>query len=243
MKEAAELAFWLNAEVIDDMFIVQFFDARKIFYQWDKVNSLLSIVGKWKGFEAYYRGFICGNYKDYKTLFYNIQDIKNCYQNMVMGYSNPEMCCKTARFGCYRVESEYKDWYNYGSTRDYKKWDINKEELLNDIRDCIHRKNVDACPLFDMNTVKRKVDKLPNYIVLNKDWEPLYKLDIENGVFVKKAVSISPLMPMFKIYTQDDVKSVLFSEIVNNKYLTFEDKLEMAANILKKEVEENPINN
>lgn len=138
MNKADELACRLGAKQRGLKYHIEFTDAKEIFYKWELINALLNIVDKWKGFEIYYLGYLCVVNKEYRRLFYALQDMKKCYF-----YYNEKgglFHCENFKFGCRFIELEYSN----------DKLDMQTELTLDSE---INQKKLDACPAFDRQRV------------------------------------------------------------------------------------------
>ena len=195
-KEALSLAKKLNCTIEESSYVVEL-KLSDVFNKWEYINSLLHIVDKWKGFEISYNDVVCTENKDYRVLFYAIQEIRSCYLRRLNIGAN---CEGKRKLGCWRLRSlafdanEYGStyWYKFGYFTDERTWTIDKEALWEHIDEEIKRMHAQICPMFSDNDIKKTISQLPNNInVGNLDkWKILYHSRITGDGVTKIPYSI-----------------------------------------------------
>jgi len=203
---ALRLSKKLNGIVEGDTITIDL-TVQEVFNLWEWVNALLNIVDKWRSFEIYYKSRLCVTNKDYRQLFYAIQEIRRCYYNEQDNPEDFEKC--NQGWGCHKVffvalgltHRCEKVWYQYGHFVEPNVWVIDKLKILNEVQIEIERKYLKVCPAFPKNRIQRVIDELPNEIILDENWEVSYKTEIIEGVLTEIADSIEYL-PEVSIYTK-----------------------------------------
>jgi len=142
MNKADELACRLGAKQRGLKYHIIFTDAKEIFYKWELINALLNIIDKWKGFEIYYHGYLCVVNKEYRRLFYSLQEMKQCYfhYNEKAGLFH----CECYALGCRFMTIDYWDG----------KFNMQMELAIDSE---INEKKLNACPAFDRQRVIRNI--------------------------------------------------------------------------------------
>lgn len=195
-KEAVMLAEKLNYTTENNLYIV-ILSFNDVFNKWEYVNELLHIIDKWSSFEICLNNIVCTTNRDYRRIFYEIQDIKTCYNKTRL---NNDYCITTYESGCWRVnnvifdihsfESAYKGWYKCGTLIGDSTWKIDKERIYNNISEDARVKNAHLCPFYSLDKLKTFLAESPDTIdVSDKDmWEIEYE-----DVLTEKGVESRPV--------------------------------------------------
>lgn len=233
MNDADDLACRMGAKQRGLKYHIEFADIKDVFSQWENINALLAIIDKWKGFEIYYNGFLCPENKEYKTLFYSIQDVRKCYF-WFLENSNINTSCHYTEFACAKLDllKGFKKWYNYGHTTDFKTWIIDKQLIIDELNSCIKLKKLDSCPVFDFQKVIERLNEIPDKILLDGNWELLYIISMEGDKMVKRPIDIKPTYIFGKKYDSNELREVPMYELINQKLISLPDKIEITQNKL-----------
>lgn len=200
-KKAISVAKKLNYKIDDGKYVVEL-SLLEVFNKWEHINLLLHIVDKWKSFEISLDNIICTTNKDYRTLFYAVQEIKNCYNNKKRDCID---CNKEYELGCWRLKCitinptyySYKYWYKFGHFLDETTWIINKDELIAYLETEIKRNYTYLCPNFSLDKAKQIIETLPGHINAGnlEKWEILYRNEFTSDGIVKVPYSIEHIEP------------------------------------------------
>lgn len=192
LRQALALAKKLNGVIEGELMVVDL-DIQEVFNQWEWVNSLLNIVDKWKSFEIYYKGRLCKESKEYRSVFYALQDIRNCYHATQDDPEDFEKCNEL--WGCHKLkyislnlrEPGVKHWFEYGHLLDPDTWRIDKNKILKEVQMEIERKHLKACPAFPLSRIQAVIDQLPDIIKIDENWHVIYKTEMVNGALTSVA--------------------------------------------------------
>jgi len=195
LPEALRLANKLGGISEGDIIRIKL-STQEVFNLWEWINALLNIIDKWASFEIYYKGILCKVNKEYRRLFYALQDLRQCYhanQDNPVDFEkcNPAWGCDQIQTVSLNLNAKSKQWYQYGNLTAPGVWLIDKAKILNAVQVEIARKHLTACPAFPASRVQKVIDKLPNSIVLDEFWEIEYKNEMIGGVLTKIVNSIS----------------------------------------------------
>lgn len=194
LPEALKLAAKLSGIVEGDFIRIKL-SVQEVFNLWEWINALLNIIDKWSSFEIYYKDRLCKVNKEYRRLFYALQDIRQCYHN----HDDPvdfEKCnsgwgCDQFKYISLGLNSPgIKMWYQYGHLEEPDTWIIDKAKILNDVQIEIARMHLTVCPEFPQSRIKKEIDQLPESITLDEFWGLDYKNEMVDGVLTKVVNSI-----------------------------------------------------
>ena len=195
LPEALRLSQKLKATTEQDLVRIEL-DIKEVFNLWEWINSLLNIVGKWKDFDIYYKDRVCNDSKEFKRLFYDLQEIRMCYHTMQDDPEDYEKC--NDKWGCKKLkyislglrDAGVKHWFEYGHQVNNETWEIDKNRILNEMQIEIDRKHLKACPAFPLKRIQDVIEALPGEISLDKNWEVEYTNELISGEMVKVSKTI-----------------------------------------------------
>ncbi len=194
LPEALRLAGKLGGVHEDDLVRIQL-STKEVFDLWEWVSSLLHAIDKWRGFEIYYKGRLCMVNKEYRRLFYALQDIRQCYHNHddPPDYEkcNPGWGCDYVSYISLGINSPgVKKWYTYGHLVEPDTWVIDKNKILAEVQIEIGRKHLTVCPAFPATRIQKVIDQLPDSFTLDEFWSVDYKNEMIDGKLTKVVNSI-----------------------------------------------------
>lgn len=212
-KDALELCSKLGFSKDGELYTIVL-SFKDIFNKWEYVNSLLNIVDKWSSFEICLNDIVCTTNKDYRKIFYDIQDVKTCYNRTK---ENNCSCNTEYESGCWRVdniifnihsfESAYKGWYKYGHLVKESIWVIDKAKIREEIAKEAQRQNAFLCPLYDFGRLNIFLKNSPDTIDVSD--ERIWKIDYEDVLTDKGVESIPETITYLKSdrFTFDHLKN------------------------------------
>lgn len=222
-KQALSIAKKLNYKIDNDSYIVEL-SLNEVFNKWEYINLLLHIVDKWKSFEISLDDVVCTTNKDYRALFYAIQEIKNCYNNKKRDCTD---CNKEYELGCWRLKSvtinptyySYKYWYKFGHFLDETTWIIDKDELITYLETEVKRNYTYVCPSFSLDKAKQIIETLPGHLNVGnlEKWKILYQDKFTSDGIVKVPYSIEHIEPKeenqvhinkYRYFAPGDIKNI-----------------------------------
>ena len=195
LPEALRLATKLNGVVEGDFIRIKL-SVQEVFNLWEWINDLLNVIDKWSSFEIYYKDRLCKVNKEYRRLFYALQEIRQCYHSTQDNPADYEKCnpgwgCDKVNFISLGLKSPgIKKWYDYGHLVEPDTWVIDKNKILNEVQIEIARKHLTVCPAFPNSRIQRVIDQLPDSITLDEFWVIDYKNEMVEGVMTKVVNSI-----------------------------------------------------
>ena len=186
LRQALNLSRKLNAVVDGDRVTIEL-DMREVFNRWEALNAILHLIDKWKSFDIYYKNQLCVVNKEYRALFYTLQELKQCYHTNQDDPEDYEKC--NEQWGCHKVkyvalalqERAVRHWFEYGHLLDPDTWVIDKKKLYKEVQIEIERKHLTACPAFPASRIKAVIDQLPDTIKIDEHWRVIYKTEMFNG--------------------------------------------------------------
>ena len=196
LPEALRLATKLGG-ISEGEYIRIKLSVKEVFNLWEWVNALLNVIDKWSGFEIYYKDSLCKVNKEYRRLFYALQDVRSCYRSMQDDPADYEKCnpgwgCDHIQFISLGLKSlGYTDWYRYGHLAEPDTWVIDKNRILNEVQREIERKHLTVCPAFPNSRIQRVIDRLPDSFIIDEFWKIEPKMEMIDGVLTKVVNSIS----------------------------------------------------
>ena len=190
IRQALNLSKKLNAVIDGDLVRIEL-DIQEIFNRWELVNAILNIIDKWKSFNIYFKDRLCVVNKDYRTLFYALQELKQCYHANQDDPEDYEKC--NEKWGCNKVnyialglrDQGVRHWFEYGHLVNPDTWAIDKNKILKEVQMEIERKHLKACPAFPLSRIQAVIDQLPDIIKIDENWHVIYKTEMVNGVLTR----------------------------------------------------------
>lgn len=206
IAEALRLCKKLKGAIDGDAINVEL-TVQEIFIYWEWVNALLNIIDKWRSFEIFYKDRLCVVNKDYRRLFYALQEIRQCYFHEQDNPEDYEKC--NQGWGCHKVHfvalgllmPGVKLWYQYGHLIEPNIWIIDKPKILSDVQMEIERKFLKVCPAFPNSRIQQAIDELPESLTLDEKWEVVYTPQMVKGVPTEVVDSIR-YIPEINFYTK-----------------------------------------
>jgi hypothetical protein len=174
----------------DNPNILKITDVDELFGRWDDFSIVIFNATKWAGTNVFFCGKPVLPYRN--DFFYTLQETKTCYSNFQI-VCDKEGFCMAAPWGCHRIKSLEKKitglygnfWYRYGHFLNEDTWAVDKERILKILTEEAKLKMLDICPGFDVERIRHSVNKLPEMINLDENWEIEYKADItSDGMFM-----------------------------------------------------------
>ena len=186
IRQALNLSKKLNAVIDGDLVRIEL-DIQEIFNRWELVNAILNIIDKWKSFNIYFKDRLCVVNKDYRTLFYALQELKQCYHANQDDPEDYEKC--NEKWGCNKVnyialglrDQGVRHWFEYGHLVNPDTWVIDKNKIRPDVQMEIERKHLKACPAFPAKRIQAVIEQLPDIIKIDENWHVIYKTEMVNG--------------------------------------------------------------
>ncbi len=167
---------------------------------WADFMVIATRVPNFVGSRAWFMGDEIVPFKP--DFFYSLQDtLQYCYKGFKETSYIKTFCLHD--WGCRRLSSIRKEidpadkwtfhmhWYRYGHFEG-DRWLIDKGSILNVLKREAQNNYLNACPAFDFERVKKAVDKLPDEIELNEQWQILKRTELKKDGFIEVPFSIAP---------------------------------------------------
>lgn len=188
----------------------------EVFNLWEWVNALLNIIDKWKSFEIYRNDRLCMESKEYRQLFYALQEIRTCYSYNQDEPKDYEKCNEW--WGCNKITSislsltgSGKKWFEFGHLEEPGTWVIDKNNLLNAVQTEIAQKYLSICPAFPIDRIQKMIDKLPDSFQITENWNVEYRTEMIEGVLTEVARAI-------KYRSKEDIQSEIERDFKPDPY-------------------------
>lgn len=182
----------------------------------NKLKILNSLVQNWKSLLVVFRG----REVNFTRFLNSITRIKECS----LEFCNEQHCqiniqktgwgCKFISSPKYHIAPYQKKitnssyWYNYGHFSAKDEWTIDKGVLKHIIVNHVKKKGLDLCPDFSFKTVFKRIDNLPEKIIVDgENFEFSYALSIENNEVSEKPDNIRHVQK-----TERNLRQKQFSE-------------------------------
>ncbi|NQU87435.1 MAG: hypothetical protein HQ541_16905 [Mariniphaga sp.] len=202
-KEALSIAMGLGASENTDAITLEV-RGIDILYLYRKLMDLLSIVHKWRGTVAFYKGV---KVDPFRFVFQVWNTAWPCSQKK--NTENNPLHCNIDNdqkgWGCKHLRSMIRDltgdgnyeksnwyWYNYGSFANNGDWILNKEAIFNKLKNEVISRGLDVCPFLDLSMVSNEVyNELPDRIIIdNVTFRAHFAIRYEDGKRKIAAVNI-----------------------------------------------------
>ncbi|MCL6101022.1 MAG: hypothetical protein M1292_00805 [Bacteroidetes bacterium] len=190
LAEALRLSKKLNGSVEGDIVTVEL-TVQEVFNLWELVNALLNAIDKWRSFEIYCKGVLCRINKDYRQLFYALQEIRSCYHNQPnppedFTKCNPGWGCDKLNFVSLELTGNYKKWFEFGQLDPSgNTWIVDKFKILNEVQAEIDIKFLKVCPAFPLTRIAMVINNLPDGIKLGEEWVAEWSNELVDGKMTK----------------------------------------------------------
>lgn len=163
------------------------------------------IVKSWKGTEI----LLNDDPIDQKELN-SITDVINCnseYHKAVIQEDHCKIRDDIEGWGCkflnsiarhspnrYYWRNSNHNWYDFGHFEEEYKWKVDKQKIKEVLKREARLKNLNLCSVFNLETVFKHVDTLPDEINVeeSESWEIKYEESIDGNTLEKKPIGIKP---------------------------------------------------
>lgn len=182
LKNAREFDYFKES----DSYLLEIYSVAEIFQKWENFNVVYHYCRRWSGTDFSINGVTrIGN-----TVFYALQEIKDCYNQYLKAYDKRGFC-SASEWGCYKLkaigrfidESFGPYWYDYGRFINERTWKIDKARILNILTEETKQKHLHFCPVFNEYKITAILLRLPDEISVDgSKWQKSTKIEYrENG--------------------------------------------------------------
>jgi hypothetical protein len=157
----------------------------QLFRWWEDFSYVVWTAQKWAGFMVSVNEKMIIPFNN--NFFYNLQDIKHCWYNRQQSKYQSDYCEHDC-LGCHRLHSvlrhvfpgimPYQAWYSYGDWSGVDRWQINKQDIVEQLKSESEMIFASACPAYSIERIEKEVAKLPDEILLSDDWRIVYRPEI-----------------------------------------------------------------
>ena len=165
--------------------ILTFKNILQIFQWWEYFSYIIWSSQKWAGFMVTVNEKIILPFNN--NFFFNLQDVKHCWYNRQQSKYSLDFCEHDC-FGCQRLHSvirhvypgimPFQSWYYYGRWSAVDRWWICKQDIVNQLTNEAEMIFVSACPSYSADRINTEVSKLPDEIVINENWQIVFRPEI-----------------------------------------------------------------